>query len=63
MASPACVGLLFFGLAAIFLAAALRDYLRAEGERSWPGGPGVRIAIVSAVVGIGLQLVPVFLGP
>jgi H+/Cl- antiporter ClcA len=63
MASPACVGLLFFGLAAIFLAAALRDYLSAEGKRSLARRTWVRIAIIFAVVGIGLQLVPVFLGP
>ena len=57
MGSSARIGLLFCGLAAIFLAVALRDYLRAEGKRSLARRTWVRIAIIFAVVGIGLQLV------
>ena len=55
--SPARIGLLFLGLAAIFLAAALRDYLRAESKHSLARRTWVRVAVIFAVVGIGLQLV------
>ncbi len=50
------IGLLFLGLAVIFVTAALRDYLRAEGKHSLARRTWVRIAIIFAVVGIGLQL-------
>ena len=63
MGSSARIGLLFFGLAVIFLAAALRDHLRAEGSRSLARRTWVRIAIIFAVVGICLQFIRLFLGP
>ena len=63
MGSSARIGLLFFGLAAVFLAAALRDHLRAEGSHSLARRTWVRIAIIFAVVGMGLQFIHLFLGP
>jgi hypothetical protein len=63
MGSSARIGLLFFGLAAIFLAAALRSHLKAEGSQSLARRTWVRIAIIFAVVGMGLQFSHFFLGP
>jgi len=54
------IGLLFLGLAVIFLAAALRDYLRAERKLSPARQTWLRVALIFAVVGIGLQLVSLF---
>ena len=61
MASPARIGVLFLALAVIFLGAALRDYLRTEGKVSPARRAWLRVAIIFAMVGFGLQFLHVFL--
>ena len=66
MASPASIGVLFLALALIFIAAAFRafrNYLRAEGKPSPARQTWLRVAVIFAIVGIGLQLVHLFLDP
>ena len=58
----AYIGLFFIALAAIFLAAALRDQARPKDQRSGGRRTWVRIAIIFAIVGIGLQLVHLLVG-
>lgn len=61
MASPARIGVFFLALAVVFLAAAFRDYQRTDGRPSLARQTWLRIAIIFALVGLGLQLVHVFL--
>ena len=58
MALPARIGLLFLALAAIFLTATLRDYLRAEGQPSSRRRTWLRVAIIFIIVGVSLQFLP-----
>jgi hypothetical protein len=53
---PGHVGAVFIGLSVVFLAAAVRDRLRKEAGPSPARTTWLRIAIIFAAVGIGLQL-------
>ena len=59
---PGRIGLVFVVLAAVFLVAALRAG-REPGTRSAARKAWMRVAIVFAIVGLGLQLVPVLVAP
>ena len=59
MHSPS-LGIVFVAIAVIFLAAALRDYLKAEGKLTIARKISIRMAFIFAVVGIGLYLVHTF---
>jgi hypothetical protein len=60
VAPAATIGLIFLALAAIFLVAALRHYVRADGMGSPARRTWLRIAVIFAVVGVGLQLIQRF---
>ena len=59
--NPGAVGVLFVAIAVIFLAAALRDYLTAEGKFSPARRTWVRVAVIFASVAIALYVVQVTL--
>jgi hypothetical protein len=62
VALPGRIGLVFVVLAAVFLVAALRAG-HEPGTRSAARKAWMRVAIVFAIVGLGLQLVPVLVAP
>ena len=62
MESSARIGILFLALAVVFLAAAFRDYLRTGATPSSARRTWLRVAIIFAMVGMGLQFVHLFLG-
>ena len=62
MISPPHVGLLFLAIALIFLGAAFHNYQTTERKHSATRQTWLRIAIVFAIVGIGLQLLHLLLG-
>jgi hypothetical protein len=53
------IPLIFVAIAVIFLAAALRDYLTAEGKLSPARKTWIRVAVIFAGVAIGLYIVQV----
>ncbi len=59
MHSPS-LGIVFVAIAVIFLAAALRDYLKAEGKLTIARKIWIRMAFIFVGVGIGLYLVQIF---
>jgi hypothetical protein len=61
VASPGRIGLIFVVLAAIFLVAALRA-ARQSGTPSPARRAWRRVAIVFAIVGLGLQVVQILVG-
>ncbi len=60
MHSSPSLGIVFVAIAIIFLAATLRDYLKAEGKLTIARKIWIRMAFIFAVVGIGLYLVHTF---
>jgi hypothetical protein len=54
---PATIGLLFLGLALVFLVVTIRDYRRTGGGPSPARRAWLRIAIIFGLVGAMLQLV------
>jgi multisubunit Na+/H+ antiporter MnhB subunit len=62
MTPPARIGLLFLALAVIFLVAVFRDYRRSEGKPSPARRTWLRVAIIFAIVGLGLQFLHLLLG-
>ena len=55
----AVVAIVFVAIAVIFLAAALRDYLRAEGKLSPARRTWIRVAVIFSSVGIGLYVMQI----
>ena len=54
---PQSIPIVFVAIAVIFLAAALRDYLTAEGKFSPARRTWIRIAVIFASVAIGLYVI------
>jgi hypothetical protein len=61
MQGPSSLSVVFVAIAVIFIAVALRDYLKAEGKATIARRIWIRMAIIFAVVGIGLFFVQIFL--
>lgn len=62
MALSARIGLLFLALSVIFLAATWRDSIRTKGRSSPRRRTWSRVAVIFAIIGLGLQLLPTLLG-
>ena len=60
MATLALIALLFLAIAALFFAAALRDFLRGELRRAQR--VRLRVGFIFAIVGLGLQFLHRLLG-
>jgi len=61
MQGPSSLSVVFAAIAVIFIAVALRDYLKAEGKMTIGRKVWIRMAIIFAVVGIGLFFLQLFL--
>jgi hypothetical protein len=60
MQGPSSIGIVFVAIAVIFIAVALRDYLKAESKMTIGRKIWIRMAIIFAAVGIGLFFVQIF---
>jgi len=61
MQGPSSLSIVFVAIAVIFIAVAFRDYLKAEGKTTIARKIWIRMAIIFAVVGIGLFFLQLFL--
>lgn len=61
MQGPSSIGIVFVAIAVIFIGAAFRDYLMSENKMTIARKIWIRMAIIFAVVGIGLFFVQIFL--
>ena len=61
MQGPSSLSIVFVAIAVIFIAVAFRDYLKAEGKVTIARKVWIRMAIIFAVVGIGLFFLQIFL--
>ena len=61
MQGPSSLSVVFVAIAVIFMAAAFWDYLKAEGKMTIARKVWIRMAIIFAVVGIGLFFVQTFI--
>ena len=61
MQGPSSLSVVFVAIAVIFIAAAFRDYLKAEGKMTIGRKVWIRMAIIFAVVGVGLFFIQIFL--
>ena len=61
MQGPSSLSVVFVAIAVIFMAAALWDYLKAEGKMTLGRKVWIRMAIIFAVVGVGLFFIQIFL--
>jgi hypothetical protein len=61
MQGPSSLSIVFVAIAVIFVGAALRDYLKADGKLTIARKIWIRMAFIFAAVGIGLFFVQIFL--
>jgi len=57
---PASIGIVFVALAVVFVAIALRDYLKTSGKMTIAQKVWIRMAFIFAGVAIGLFLIHIF---